>query len=42
MLMQGAGTGIPNMKYTIYPIPENALRFLLKFSTGAEKTSYAH
>lgn len=43
MLMQeGAETGISNMEYTIYPIPDNALRFLLKFSTGAEKTSYGH
>lgn len=42
MLMQGAVTGISNIKYTTYPTPDNALRFLLKFSTGAENTSYAH
>lgn len=42
MLMQGAVTGISNMKYVTYPIPDSALQFLLKFSTGAEKTSYTH
>lgn len=41
MLMQEVVTGISNTKYTIYPMPDNALHFLLKFSTGAE-TSYAH
>lgn len=39
MLMQGAVTGISNIKYTVYPTPDNALCFLLEFSTGAEKTS---
>lgn len=42
VLMQAAVTGISNIKYTMYPIPDNAFCFLLKLSTGAEKTSYAH
>lgn len=42
MLMQGAVTGISDIKYTIYPIPGNAFCLSLRFCTGAEKTAYAY